>query len=332
MTQAETKDDFPILIVEDDIISRKILKKILIAQGHEVVVAENGKEALSTLSKRFFPIVITDWMMPQMNGLELCREIRGIDFPGYVYIMILTSLDSQKDIITGLQAGADDYLIKPVNEPELAARLNTGKRILELERSLRLANEEIRVLSVTDSLTKVFNRAYINENLPVEIKRSSRYGRPLSIILCDLDHFKKVNDTYGHHAGDTVLIHFAQQLKSLTREHIDWPARYGGEEFLLVMPETSVMNAAGAAERLRKSIEQSPVATERGEISITASFGVAGFDAPPTLQLSAEAFISQADNFLYQAKNEGRNRVIFGPPMEALSDFEQQVPGTFFGP
>ena len=332
MTQEEINDDFPILVVEDNIVSRKLLEKSLITQGYEVVVAENGKQALGILERQFFPIVITDWMMPEMNGLELCEAIRALDFPGYVYIVILTSMDSQTDIINGLQAGADDYLIKPVNQPELAARLNTGKRILGLERSLRLANEEIRILSVTDSLTKVFNRGYINENLPDEIKRACRYRRPLSIVLCDIDYFKKVNDTYGHHAGDKVLINFAQQLKGLTRERIDWPARYGGEEFLLVLPETPVVNAAAASERLRKTIEQGAITTDRGEVRITASFGVVGFGSPPHQELSAEIFISHADNFLYQAKDAGRNRIVVGPPLDTLPDINKRITGIMFTP
>lgn len=203
------KQHFPILIAEDDPVSRKVLEKTLTKAGYEVVSVENGKKALEILNKRFFPIILTDWMMPEMDGLQLCRLTRQNRWPGYVFIILLTAKDSKDDIITGLEAGADDYLTKPFNHAELIARLKTGKRILELERSLTNANEEIRILSITDPLTGCYNRGYLTRRLPQEIKRARRYNRPLSVVLSDLDHFKSVNDTYGHQAGDLVLKKFA---------------------------------------------------------------------------------------------------------------------------
>jgi diguanylate cyclase (GGDEF)-like protein len=250
-------------------------------------------------------------MMPEMDGLELCRAIRKNTYPGYVFIILLTAKDSKDDIIRGLGAGADDYLTKPFSHAELVARINTGKRVLELERSLKDANEEIRILSITDPLTGTYNRGYLTERLPQEIKRARRYSRALSIILCDIDHFKKVNDTYGHLVGDRVLKDFAQCIRHSIRHDVDWTARYGGEEFLIVLPETDANGASVMAERLKSELSQRVTETQGKKISITASFGVAGFcpDTPDEM-ISPEAMISKADKYLYQAKREGRNRVM----------------------
>lgn len=306
-------DNFPILIAEDDPVSRKLLEKILIKAGNKVVSVENGQKALELFNDKFFPIVLTDWMMPEMDGLELCRAIRKNTYPGYVFIILLTAKDSKDDIIRGLRAGADDYLTKPFSHAELIARLNTGKRVLELERSLKDANEEIRILSITDPLTGTYNRGYMTERLPQEIKRARRYSRALSIILCDIDHFKKVNDTYGHLVGDRVLKDFAQCIRHSIRQDVDWTARYGGEEFLIVLPETDVNGASVMAERLKSELSQRVTETQGKQISITASFGVTGFSPDtPDEMISPEAMISKADKYLYQAKREGRNRAMGG--------------------
>ena len=301
------------MIAEDDPVSRKLLEKVLIKAGNKVVSVENGQKALELFNDKFFPIVLTDWMMPEMDGLELCRAIRKNTYPGYVFIILLTAKDSKDDIIRGLGAGADDYLTKPFSHAELIARLNTGKRVLELERSLKDANEEIRILSITDPLTGTYNRGYMTERLPQEIKRARRYSRTLSIILCDIDHFKKVNDTYGHLVGDRVLKDFAQCIRHSIRQDVDWTARYGGEEFLIVLPETDVNGASVMAERLKSELSQRVTETQGKQISITASFGVTGFgpDTPDEM-ISPEAMISKADKYLYQAKREGRNRAMGG--------------------
>lgn len=304
-------DFFPILIAEDDPVSRKLLEKQLIKAGYKVVSVENGRQALERFNDGFFPIVLTDWMMPEMDGLQLCRALRKNDwYPGYVFIILLTGKDSKEDIIAGLEAGADDYLTKPFNKAELIARLNTGKRILDLEKSLKEANEEIRILSITDPLTGCFNRGYINDHLANEIKRSIRYGHLLSIILCDIDYFKIVNDNYGHQAGDQVLKDFVQCINEMIRSGIDWLARYGGEEFLIVLPETDVNGASMLAERIRTEVLRKTTKIQGGEISVTASFGIAGFNpAAYEEKMSVDTMISLVDNYLYLAKQEGRNRV-----------------------
>jgi diguanylate cyclase (GGDEF)-like protein len=188
------------------------------------------------------------------------------------------------------------------------------ERLMKKHESLEKANGEIRLLSRKDSLTGCYNRGYLNEHLPHEIKRASRYHHPFSLALCDLDHFKKVNDTYGHLCGDMVLKEFVECIKSLIRSDMDWLARYGGEEFLLVLPETSFQNASRLAERLRKQISKKAFKWEGEKIAITASFGVTGFDKiSPNENFSPDDLIDMADQYLYQAKNKGRNKVVSGP-------------------
>jgi PleD family two-component response regulator len=216
-----------ILIADDDFFSYKLLQKMLESAGHTVLIAEDGVKAWELIQQHEIRMVITDWMMPNMDGLQLCRTIRENNTPGYVFIILLTARDSKDDIITGLESGADDYLSKPFNRGELMARLKSGLRILELEKSLQQAKKEIEQLAVTDPLTQCFNKRYLNENLPAEIKRSRRYGHPLSVIMSDIDHFKKVNDTYGHLAGDDVLKKFATHVKGSVRQNLDWVVRYG---------------------------------------------------------------------------------------------------------
>ena len=304
------KDSFPILIAEDNPVSKTLLEKSLIKAGYEVVSANDGREAFKILKKDFFPIVITDWMMPEMDGLELCRAIRSNDFPGYIFIVLVTAKDSHDDILAGLEAGADDYITKPFNQAELIARLKAGKRVLELERSLKKANEKIKILSITDPLTGIYNRGYLTERLPQEIARAKRYRHPLSIIMSDIDLFKKINDSYGHQAGDKILKGFVGYLRGTIRNGIDWIARYGGEEFLIVLPETNIEGAFNAAERLRALLSESVFTIKDNEIKITASFGVSGFDPSKyTKKISSESLIGEADKCLYQAKKEGGNKV-----------------------
>ena len=305
---------YPILLAEDNPVTRNMLEKNLVQEGFKVTSVENGKEALALFQERFFPIVLTDWLMPEMEGPELCESIRNENPKGYVYILLLTAKDSMEDIILGLEAGADDYLIKPAHRAELIARLKNGIRILDLEKSLKEANEEIRILSITDPLTGIYNRGYLNERLPQEIKRSVRYKRSLSFILCDIDHFKSVNDKFGHVAGDTILKGFVGCITNSIRNQIDWSARYGGEEFLVVLPETDYLGARHLAERLRAVVSEQCYTIGDEEVRITASFGVSGFSPETSIKdLSVEGMLNYVDKYLYKAKNSGRDRVEGAP-------------------
>ena len=303
-----------ILIVEDEKVTRKILEKKLTTEGYTVVSVDNGLEALEKLKETFFQIVISDWMMPGLDGLGLCREIRKKEWDGYIFIIILTYKDSKNDIVLGLEAGADDYLTKPFHHSELLARINSGARVLNLIKSLRSANEEIRLLSITDPLTGCFNRSYFNERFTLELTRAKRYRHPLSLIICDIDHFKVINDNFGHQAGDVVLKEFAAILMTSIRDKVDWLVRYGGEEFLIVLPETDAVGTQILAERLRERIAEKTINTSGYAISITASFGsTCLFPDMESKLYSQESIIKSADTLLYEAKESGRNRVCFGP-------------------
>lgn len=304
-------NNFPILVVDDDIVSRTVVEKYLHKAGFEVLSAGNGKEALALFDQRFCPIVLTDWMMPEINGPQLCRMIRERKTDGYVFIILITARDSKTDIVSGLESGADDYLTKPIHPAELVARINTGIRILKLEQSLKSANEEIRLLSITDPLTGCFNRTYLGERFPQELSRSQRYSHALSVVITDIDHFKKVNDTYGHQAGDLVLKNFAKCVMDQIREKVDWAVRYGGEEFLIVLPETGCAGVQSMAERLRSAVSRLSIQYEEQEIKVTASFGGACvlFSQKSHKGITMEQLINQADEKLYLSKREGRDRV-----------------------
>jgi diguanylate cyclase (GGDEF)-like protein len=303
-------ESFPILIAEDNPVARRLLEKNLTKSGHKVVSAQNGREAYDLFKKTFFPIVLTDWMMPEMDGVALCHAIRKHPSKNYVYIIFLTSKDAKDDIIVALNAGADDYLTKPFHQSELIARLKTGKRILNLERSLKSANEEIRLLSIVDPLTGCLNRGHLMTRLPEELSRAKRYDHPLSLIMCDIDHFKMVNDRYGHLVGDTALVNFAATLNKMVRRDIDWVARYGGEEFIIALSETNHGGAMALAERVREQLEKQTMLVEGHNIHITASFGVSTFDPSHHNNPSTpEGLLKTADECLYLAKKDGRNCV-----------------------
>lgn len=304
-------NDFPILVVDDDLVTRTVIQKYLNKAGFDVTLAGNGAQALSVLDDRFFPIVLTDWVMPELTGLQLCETIRKKKTDSYVFIILVTSRDAKTDIVSGLEAGADDYLTKPIHPAELVARINTGIRILRLEKSLKQANDEIRLLSITDALTGCYNRVYLGERFPQEINRAARYNHPLSVVLADMDNFKKINDTYGHQIGDTVLKTFSTCLLEQIRGQVDWAVRYGGEKFLIVLPETNCEGAIVFAERLRRATENLSIRYAENQIRITASFGgaCADFGHRKFSGMSLEILINHADDLLCRSKRDGRNRV-----------------------
>jgi diguanylate cyclase (GGDEF)-like protein len=307
---ADAAQPMRVLLAEDDPTTLLLTQRLLKKAGYEVDVATNGALAFERLKSHFYPMVLTDWEMPVMDGIALCRAIRSAALEGYVYTILLTARDSKESIVAGLEAGADDYLTKPVNEAELIARLNTGKRILSLEQSLRAANRRNEMLSQTDALTATYNRRHLMQRLPQEADRARRFRHPLSLVLCDVDHFKQVNDTYGHQVGDQVLQGVAQFLQ----EHVrggDWVARYGGEEFVVVLPETPFAGALVVAEKIRHGLAQTDLTIGNLVLKVTSSFGVAGFDQlEPGDVAVVDRLIAQADACLYKSKSSGRNRVV----------------------
>lgn len=302
--------EYPVLLVDDDPFMRKVLSDSITEMGYAVVTAVNGREALEMAGNGDYPLILSDWVMPEMDGLELCARIRATQSQQYTYIILLTSLDTRDNIVQGLEAGADEYLVKPVNTAELTVRLKTARRIIDLERSLKKSLAEIRALSLKDPLTGAFNRRYLDERLPQEIKRAYRFERPLSILMMDIDHFKSVNDTYGHHAGDLVLKASLDALTGNIRGEVDWVARYGGEEFVIVLPETPPEGMMVVAERLRKIVAGLTVEYEGKEIKITASFGAVNhLPAQQIPAVTPAQLINIADRCLYNSKQTGRNKV-----------------------
>jgi two-component system cell cycle response regulator len=303
-----------ILIAEDDPISRRLLEVTLGKWGYEVVSCPDGESAWDTLQQPDAPsLAILDWMMPGMDGLQVCREVRQMMIEPYTYMLLLTAKSQKDDIIAGLEAGADDYLTKPFDASELRMRLRAGRRILDLQTELIFAREELRRQATHDSLTRLLNRAAVCGMLQGELRRAEREQLPLSIILADIDFFKRINDTYGHLAGDAVLREMSQCMKSVVRPY-DGIGRYGGEEFLLVLPGCDNEGAVALAERLRECIELNPFALAEGMIPITLSLGVASND----IMQDMEGLIGAADAALYRAKNSGRNRVEIASHSHAL--------------
>lgn len=296
-----------ILIAEDDPVSRRILEVHLQKWGYDVVVTSDGKESLDTLKSAGAPrLAILDWMMPVMDGVEVCRRIRqGVSAP-YTYIILLTTLQREEDLITGMEAGADDYITKPFSTNELKARLRAGIRIVEMQDELIAAREALRTKATHDPLTGLWNHEEILGILGKELSRGKRERSHVGAIMIDLDHFKQVNDTYGHMAGDAVLRKIAARMSSLMRPY-DAIGRYGGEEFLLVLPDCDREYAAGIADRLRLSVGSAPLDTPQGMIPVTISLGVAVSSGEGTRTVNA--LVQEADSALYRAKEMGRNRV-----------------------
>ena len=291
-----------ILIAEDDPISRYVLEANLLKWGYEVLVASDGGEAWEIIQQPESPsLIISDWMMPRMDGLALCREIRNMEKSEYVYFIILTTKGEKKNIIEGLEAGADDFLIKPFNQEELKYRIRIGERIINLER-------RIMELANTDPLTGLLNRRAFMERMGPEMSRAQRDKKPLSLLLTDIDHFKSVNDTHGHQAGDLVLQRFGEQLTTCARPY-DFVGRYGGEEFVVCLPGADGRQADSVAERMRRQIEDMEIMLpdDPRPIRITASFGTA-FNSGESGE-HIDLLIKRADDALYLAKNKGRNCV-----------------------
>jgi diguanylate cyclase (GGDEF)-like protein len=306
-----------VLIAEDDVISCRVLEDKLASWGYDVLSARDGAEAWEMLledadrpkkpGEESIRVAVIDWEMPRMDGVELCRKIRSTSLSkekSYIYVILLTGRNHQDDIITGLSAGADDYITKPYNHMELEVRLLNGQRIIQLEDSrIETAN--------TDSLTRLWNRNKILEFLDEELERGRREAAPTGVIWVDIDFFKSVNDTHGHITGDQVIIEVAFRLKSSMRNY-DKIGRIGGDEFLVVIPGCNRNNVREIGERLRNLISQQPIRTDSGELRVSVSVGGTSSEFNPAA--SGKTLIQTSDHALYQAKREGRDRSVYRNP------------------
>jgi diguanylate cyclase (GGDEF)-like protein len=290
-----------ILIAEDQPPAALYLRRTLEMMGHETAVAPDGEQAWNMVRTGEAPLLISDWMMPRLDGPELCRCIRAAASVRYTYIILLTSRDRREDKLTGLRAGADDFLTKPPDPDELAVRLEIAERILKVHEQLARQNEQLAELATVDELTGTKNRRRFREDLELLFGQADRLAAPLSLIMLDLDYFKQYNDSFGHLAGDEVLQRAGSILRTVVRRH-DVAARYGGEEFVVLLPATDAAEALDVAERLRSAIASWPWPRRK----VTASLGVA--TTRPTTK-DATALVDEADHALYQSKLAGRNQV-----------------------
>jgi len=296
-----------ILIADDHPVTRKMLESQLRRWGYDVVVCSDGTSAWEALKQENSPrLVVLDWMMPGMNGIDICRELRRLERQPYMYIILLTSRNSKEDVVKGLEAGADDYVIKPFDPNELQVRIRAGARIVQLQEDLLSALRVSEFQASHDALTRLWNRATILQTLDRELARAGRDSTSVGLLVVDIDHFKAVNDQFGHLAGDAVLREVARRMLQVVRPY-DSVGRYGGEEFLVILPNCDTNGTLGMAERLRVTIGSTPLTTPEGMFHVTVSIGVTAIEAASNPE--AEKLIAAADEALYRAKDLGRNRV-----------------------
>ena len=293
-----------ILVAEDDSVHALLLRRFLSGWGYHAVTCNTGDDALRLLLSPDAPrLALLDWMMPGLDGVDVCRRLRAAGRASYTYVLLLTSKAQKQDVVAGIEAGADDYLVKPFDNAELKARLRSGCRILDLEDQLVAARDALHQLAIRDPLTNLYNRRFMEETLEREWQRAQRRKSQLGIVMVDLDHFKRFNDTYGHDVGDALLRATAQFLVSQVRAS-DFVCRYGGEEFTLIFPEADLQAVANRMEKIRAGIVTLPEFSGR---NVTLSAGVAMY---PAHDDHPAGLLKIADQALYRAKSSGRNRVV----------------------
>jgi diguanylate cyclase (GGDEF)-like protein len=301
-----------ILVAEDNPVFQSMLKNMLSRWDYDVLVTDSGEKAWRLLQPEDAPrLAILDWMMPGLDGIEVCRRVRAISRQQYIYVILLTARTEQKDLVEGMDAGADDYVTKPFNTQELRVRIRAGQRILDLHEQLLAAQEALREQATRDGLTGLWNRTTVLDILQREAARAERDGTPLAVLMLDLDYFKSINDAYGHLSGDAVLRETGRRLALSVRTY-DAVGRYGGEEFLVVLPGCDELDAIAQCERLRDAIAGKPFSTPAGDLSVTCSLGLAW--TPHPLTAAIKRLLHDADSSLYAAKRLGRNRVEIAPP------------------
>lgn len=295
-----------VLVADDDPLARSMIHAFLTKWGYQVTAVGDGLAAAGILEGPDSPqVAVLDWMMPGLEGPDVCRRVRALADRPYVYILLVTSRAHRGDLFKGFEAGADDYLTKPFDSDELRSRLLVGRRILDLQHNLIAAREELRFKATHDALTGIANRATALEAIHRESSRQVREAGSFGVILLDIDHFKRVNDGYGHLVGDTVLKGVAKRISTSVRPY-DTVGRYGGEEFLVVAPLSDAAGTLSLAERIRNCVGSSPIPSPSGPIRVTVSCGIALCHSDEPLE--AEALLYLADEALYRAKGAGRNR------------------------
>jgi two-component system cell cycle response regulator len=301
---------FKVLVADDSPVYRKLVEHALAEDSCPVSFANSGHQAIEMFEREHPDLVITDWVMPDLTGIELCQRIRTGAQSSYTYIIILTSNAEKENVVKGLSAGADDYLTKPFHRDELLARVHVGRRLIDLHRQIEAKNRLLEELALTDPLTGLPNRRAIEDWSARQLSGAARHGFTMWVVLIDLDHFKSVNDTYGHDAGDTALKKFGEVLRNNTRLS-DISGRIGGEEFLLVLTHADEKNVVVVVDRIRKQLAAEQFEWNGSVINVTASFGAAGFSGKKAPEFSH--LVKQADAALYRAKDLGRNRIEFEP-------------------
>jgi diguanylate cyclase (GGDEF)-like protein len=293
-----------IIVAEDDPVTSRLLEATLRGWGYEVFSCATGTAAQEALRKDDARLLICDWMLPEISGPQLCRWLRRAGVDHFVYTIILSARDRREDVIEGLEAGADDYLVKPFDRQELEVRVRAGQRVIDLQKELLATQERLRQLADHDGLTGLFNHQAILKELVREFSRHVRVKSPVAVVMADLDRFKRINDTHGHPVGDAVLAEVAERIKRTVRPY-DSVGRYGGEEFLVVLPGCDVDGARNSAERIRLAVSDRSIPTSAGPVTITMSLGVSGTSAAP--DASPSELVHLADAALYRAKAAQRN-------------------------
>ena len=301
MTSADHSTPLTVLVIEDHPDQRELLMIVLQKEGYRVIAAANGVEALEKLEKEPVQIVLSDIMMPKMNGFELINKIRSNPAFKNIYLILITARIQEGDRVRGLDLGADDYITKPFSFSELLARVRVGSRVVQYQQHLEYQ-------TLIDALTGLFNRRAFEKKIEEEFERAKRYHHSLSLLIADIDNFKTINDTYGHHAGDQVLKGIAEALRDKSRRS-DFASRYGGEEFVLILPETDLENALQAAKKMVAEIKGQSFGTPTRSFSLTISVGISSTSNKDYSEW--EEMLQDADQALYLAKNKGKNRAEF---------------------
>jgi len=307
----QTKRIYEVLVVDDSPVYRKLVEQVLASEAYSLLFAGDGAQAMKLYEEHSPCLVITDWMLPDFSGFELCQRIRSDATRPYTYIIVMTSNTEKCNLVKGLQAGADDYLTKPFDSGEMVARIGVGRRIIDLNRELAAKSQRLEEAARTDPLTGLPNRRAIEEWASKQLRGATRHGFPLWVAVGDIDSFKTINDSFGHDAGDIVLKTFADLLRKNTRAS-DICGRLGGDEFLLVLTHVERAHVQATVNRFREQFASLSFPLQGQSVRVTASFGVAGVE-----NKDVEGFgslLRKADQMLYEAKRAGRNLVCLSLP------------------